>query len=305
MKIPDNVTDNIQILGIPFLPIYLIRGEKHAIIDGGIRALYPHLMRQMILLDVDTSKIAYHILLHTHVDHVGLAPVLKGTLKDIITLSSEHAKPYLKKLENSKYLQEMEKRMASILKLNMKESDIPHSPNKISIDAFLKNDDIIELGNGVSIEIIETPGHSSCSLSAYIRRDKAMLVSDSSGMIISSKMNFPTVFGSFDKFIESQSKLTKYDVDCILFGHSGILAGKESRGFFKNSCEETIKIKDMLQDGLNKKKTSKQIVSELSNIYYKGAIRELPRDFFDGSVKAMINMLKRPREQIPPSLNRY
>lgn len=291
LSVPGKITNRIQALGIPFLPIYLIKGKEYAIIDGGIKALYPYIKKQLTDLKIDSSKITYNILLHTHIDHVGLAPAFKTIFKNIKTCCSEDAKPLLEKLEKNKNLQEMEKRLALILKLSQKGINPDFQTKRMTIDKFLTENDRIDLGNGVSIKIIKTPGHSPCSLSAYIKKDKAMFVSDSAGLMISPKMIFPTVFGNFDEFIESQKKLDRYNVHLMLFGHLGVLKGKEARGFFKNTYQETEKLRGMILEKLREKKSRQRIVSELSKIYYKGFTRKLTKAFFDGSVNAMINLL--------------
>ena len=58
----------------------------------------------------------------------------------------------------------------------------PLSENRIEVDRVVKQGDVIAV-DGQSFEVIETPGHSDCSLSFHEPAEKILVVSDATGEV--------------------------------------------------------------------------------------------------------------------------
>jgi glyoxylase-like metal-dependent hydrolase (beta-lactamase superfamily II) len=95
--------------------------------------------------------------------------------------------------------------------------------------------DVIELGD-MAVHIFETPGHSSCAVSAYVPRIRALFPTDSGGIPYE---NTYTVSGNSDytKYQESLEKLQDLEVDYYCADHYGYVTGTEARDFILRSIE--------------------------------------------------------------------
>ncbi|OGL45983.1 MAG: hypothetical protein A2149_06015 [Candidatus Schekmanbacteria bacterium RBG_16_38_11] len=299
IQFPGKINEGIKILGTPFLPIYLVMGkEEYALIEGGVRALYPLLREQLSDLLIDTKRISHLVMLHSHVDHTGIANLFKKDIPDLQLCASEETAKAVATEEVSPAIKKMEETIERFLNIKGNLKEIPPTPNRINIDKVLHEDEKISLGEDLTIEFFETPGHSPCSLSAYIPEQKALFVSDSAGLPLSSKLVFPMVFANFDKFVSSCEKLSKIDADIVCFGHFLALTGKDAKGVFLKILDETIRMKELILEKFAGVKDIDAVITAMGKRYNKGYIKQLTQVFFEGSARAIIKIiLQQSREE--------
>ena len=293
IQFPGKVNDRIKILGTPFIPIYLIKGESYALIEGGIKVLYPLVKKQLEAHRVSPDEISNLILLHSHIDHTGIAfPFNKYFPKTKICTSEETAGAILKE-KISPLIKKMEEATERFLEININEShtELDSVPNIAKTDKILKDGDEIQLGNGITIQFLSTPGHSSCSMSAYIPEQKALFISDSAGLPISSKMIFPMIFGNFSQFVSTCEKLSNIDADIICFGHFLALTGKDAKGIFPKIRDEAIRMKEIILEKYTEYKDIGTVIDSMEKIYNKGYVKQLSYVFYEGSARAIIKIL--------------
>ena len=83
---PGRVTDRIDFLGTPKICLYLLKGEDAMIISGGMSWVVPSLARQFSAIDFDFKKVRYLVIPHSHFDHWGAVPYLKGKFPHMRTV---------------------------------------------------------------------------------------------------------------------------------------------------------------------------------------------------------------------------
>ena len=76
IKEPGPVTERIELLGRPELCSYLVKGDTYALVGGAMAHVVPEVLAQLTDRGVDLERIRHLIILHTHYDHVGMAPYL-------------------------------------------------------------------------------------------------------------------------------------------------------------------------------------------------------------------------------------
>lgn len=293
IQFPGKINDRIKILGTPFIPIYLIKGERYALIEGGIKALYPLVKKQLEENRVNPGEISNLILLHSHIDHTGIAfPFKKYFSKTLVCVSAETAGA-ISKEEASPLIKKMEEATERFLGINIREGsrELESVPNCAKADKILKDGDEISLGNGMTIQFLSTPGHSPCSMSAYIPEEKALFISDSAGLPVSSKMAFPMVFGNFRQFVSTCEKLSDIDADIICFGHFLALTGKDTKGIFLKIRDEAIKMKELILEKYTEYKDIGTVINSMEERYNKGYVKQLSYVFYEGSARAIVKVL--------------
>ena len=105
----------------------------------------------------------------------------------------------------------------------------------IEVEQVLREGDGLVCGD-LSIEILEVPGHSSCSVAAYVPQEKALFASDSLGVHY-PQLIFAAGNSNFDLYEKSLRRLAGLDVEAVLLEHFGAALGAEARGLLPRSVK--------------------------------------------------------------------
>ena len=171
------VTEHIHALRIPFsLPdpsgskiprfvyVYLIYGEKIYLIDSGVACSAPMIFDYLQKTGSNPKDISYLILTHSHPDHIGAAAaVQKASGCTVAAHATEIA-----------WIQDVD--------LQYRERPVPGFQSlvggSVQVDRALQDGDLLDLGDGLSLEVIHTPGHSKGSISLWFQQDAALFSAD-------------------------------------------------------------------------------------------------------------------------------
>ena len=159
---PVTITGKLYRLGTVSYPVYLSLGEDAMIVEGGIGAIVPLIVKQLKELKVAPERIKYIALTHTYSDHIGAVPYLKNMWPHIKTVAGKTAVELLK---NENLIRDhllMEQTRTKILLAKGEVSgpiSLMDNP-EFNVDMVVKDGDKIDLGGGVVWTIYETPGHS-------------------------------------------------------------------------------------------------------------------------------------------------
>jgi hydroxyacylglutathione hydrolase len=171
------ITDQIHALKIPFqirepsgqtvprfVYVYIIYGEKICLIDAGVafsEGIIADYLREM---GRGTEEISRLILTHGHPDHMGAAKAIKE-ISGCTVASHSADKDWIEKTDQ----QERERPVPGF-------KDLVAGP--VRIDEILQNGDFLDLGNGLEIEVLHTPGHSPGSISLWMPREGVLFSAD-------------------------------------------------------------------------------------------------------------------------------
>jgi 2-aminobenzoylacetyl-CoA thioesterase len=233
---PGKIADRLWFLGTEELCVYLLEGENSSmLINGGVSCIVPALLAQFSEFSIDESRIDKILILHSHFDHVGIIPFFKRRNPETVIYGSPRT---LQIIQKPKALESINAAGKYVIKINGMEElcsryDLDWSPG-ITGEPVTEGTRI-DLGD-MEVCIIETPGHSPCSVAAYIPRLKALFPSDAGG-IPSGETIVTYGTSDFDKFEESLGKLKDLDVNYLCSDHCGFVAGDEAVGFIAQALE--------------------------------------------------------------------
>ncbi len=112
----------------------------------------------------DPSEIRTIVQTHSHPDHIGSTKAIKGASNCDVMIHNEERR----------WLEDIETQFA--------ERPVPgfHGlvGGSVSVDRALNDGDRIELGDGLTLEVIHTPGHSSGSISLFLREEGVLITGD-------------------------------------------------------------------------------------------------------------------------------
>ncbi len=243
--------------------VYLVEGrDSSALISAGISYILPDFFSQLAAWKIAQEKIEHLIILHSHFDHVGLAPYLKRKWPQLNIYASARGWEVLQNPKAAPVIEDYTLKVCQRVRGNndaLKDLDWQWRDD-IKGD-ILGQGSRIDLG-GVCIEIHETPGHSSCSISAYVPQLKALFPSDA--VAIPYRDEYVIAAGSsFEKYCRSLDHLALLDVDLIGADHYGYIMGDEARHYLSNSRQATKQMMNALTAQLHQTGSVETAAAEL------------------------------------------
>ena len=258
---PGVVNDRITLLGRNESCVYLVDGkDEYAILGGGMTYIVPDVMAQIKAADIDVKKIKRLVLHHSHFDHVGIAPFLKQEWPWIKITASVRAKQLLTR----------EDVVAGIVGFNLmmlpKKNELARLRESldiktIGVDETVSQGDVLGCGD-LDFEVIDVPGHSSCSMAIYIPEGKVLSASDAAG-IIYGDMIFAAANSNFDLYQESLKKMAEYEVAIHLFEHYGALIQPAGQGFMTQSMADAVTMRQWIEKIYDSTRDEQQTVEAL------------------------------------------
>ena len=189
---PIAITPHFYQLGIPAFPAFLSLGEVGMLIEGGTGPTFQIITSQIDALGIDPGRIEYVILTHTHADHIGALPHLKREWPHLKLLASAPGSKILNMRELYNEFLLVDLGIAQLMKAKAECDEMPVIPEdyRFEVDLIVKGGDTIELGDGITWEIIDTPGHSPCHISLYEKEEATLVLGDAAGFYVPEEAFF-------------------------------------------------------------------------------------------------------------------
>lgn len=267
---PGKITETITMLGKQESCVYLVDGgDTCAILGGGLAAIIPDIEEQLATMGVDPKRIKSLVILHSHFDHCGIVPFFKNKWPWVEVVASERAKTLLS----------TPKALANIEKYNSRhlEETLPHvDPGDLCIDGFtievervVGDGDVLTCGD-VNLQVLETPGHSTCSISLYMPEEKAIFVSDAVGISLGDKV-FTAANSNFDQYMQSLEKIFAFNPDIILSEHRGGRTGEDCRKFMPVCRQAALSMREFVEEAFVRTGDIEQSTDEIANHFMASA----------------------------------
>ena len=164
LRIPFNITDPSGKTIPRFVYVYLILGEKIYLIDSGVASSENIILDYLKKIGRSPEEISTLILTHSHPDHIGSAKAIKSISGCIV---AAHA---------------AERAWIEDVDLQARERPVPGFQTlvggSVKVDLVLQDGDILDLGDGLRLHVLHTPGHSPGSISLWLPEDGALFCAD-------------------------------------------------------------------------------------------------------------------------------
>jgi glyoxylase-like metal-dependent hydrolase (beta-lactamase superfamily II) len=209
---PVEVADGLWMLGTTPYPVYLARGRREgAIIEGGIGALGPILRRQLADLGIGPDFVRQAVVTHAHPDHVMAVPLLRELFPGITVIASERAAATLGVEKAISFFRQIDAALTDGLAKSGLITDEPPPPflveNRIAVDRVVREGDRIEVED-TAWTVLETPGHSDCSIALHDSARRLLVISDASGYYMpASETWWPAYFTGYAAYLRSMERL--------------------------------------------------------------------------------------------------
>jgi 2-aminobenzoylacetyl-CoA thioesterase len=265
---PGKIAEGLYLLGSQQNLMYLVRGEENMIIGGGMSWIAPYLDEQLDELKIGPGDIRYLVIQHAHFDHVGAIPYMQRKYPGMKVLATAAAKTTLSKEKVIQYMDLANKVMVEHVGPKERYEKLDLGIGIINVDKVVGDSTVIDLGNGMVVNFIETPGHSPCALSLYIPALKAIFPTDCAPCPIGSIDNLarPSPQYDYNLYKKSLQKLLSHDIEICAFDHYDAVLGSDARQVLLNAqalCKEfEAHVLDMYRESGDMEKVARQVAQE-------------------------------------------
>jgi len=290
---PVELTDGLWMLGTNEYPLFLARGAGECtIFEGGTGAMGPVLSRQLAELGIAPETVRQVVVTHAHPDHVMAVPMFRQAFPGISVLASEAAAKTLSAEKAISFFQQVDGALTgALLKAGaITEQDRPKAleDKQIVIDHIIKEGDTIAVEAG-GFTVLETPGHSDCSLSFHDPERGILIISDATGYYIPRHDYWwPNYFTGYATYLDSMRRLAELDAEVLCLSHNGVIRGAEDvKAYFSGAIAATEDYHQRIIERAKAGEEPRRIAEELgSEVYEKTQL--LPVDFFQKNCSLLV-----------------
>lgn len=285
---PGKVREGLWFLGSEESCVYLLEGNKGSmIVSGGMAYLVPEVLRQFEEFHIKEMQITSLLVLHSHFDHIGIIPFFKRRHPGLEIYASQRAWEILHMPKAVETINEFSRAVARHMGREQAYSTYDLDWREEITGTTVHEGECLDLG-GLEVRIFETPGHSSCALSAYVPKLKALLASDSAG-IPYKDMLITSGNSNFTAYQQSLEKLKDLDVDYACADHYGYLAGKEAGSLITDTMARARQYRAWIEDMYRRTGNIEATAHEMIDLFYsQNTDYIIPPQVLEGVYRQMV-----------------
>jgi len=291
---PVAIPPKLWMLGTNAYPLFLVQGEQEVtIFEGGVGAMGPLLVEQMRGLGFPMGFVKQVVVTHAHPDHVMAVPLFRQAFPGIRVVASEIAAKTLAAEKALSFFCQVDATLTQSL-LNAGAITDEHRPQvlpgkQIGVDRVVREGDTISVGAGIAFSVLETPGHSDCSLSFHEPSEGILIVSDATGYYMPEHGGWwPNYFTGYAVYLRSMERLAALSAEVLCLSHNGVIqGGGDIKHYFSGAILATREYHDRIIRETKAGKPARQIAEELgSEVHQKVGL--MPLDFFQKSCGLLV-----------------
>ena len=288
---PGWVTERILLLGRRESCVYILKGDdEYVLLGGGMVHIVPDLLNQLNEFGIGEDKIKRIIILHSHFDHCGIVRFFKKRWPWATVTASEKAKSLLstpKVIESIAYLNN---KLIERYGVEKEAEELELEFKGIEIEEVAGEGDIIACGDR-SLRILEVPGHSTCSIAAYVPEDKALFASDAGGIPKGDKI-FTAANSNFDLYQKNLKRMAELEIEFYFAEHQGAMTGKDAGEYLNKSMDSAAETRQLIENSFRNTRDEKKSTEEMTDLLLeKYSVDFLPRDIFKIVVGQMVHYI--------------
>lgn len=280
---PGKITDRIWLVGRREACAYIVGAQgDYALLGGAMAYAAPDLLDQLERFGLEERAIRRIVILHSHFDHCGMVPFLKRRWPWATVTASARSQVLLRAPKVMDSIARLNQAMLRHNGLAAREAELNPGFAGIAVEAVVGEGDVLACG-GLSLEILEVPGHSSCSIAVYVPQEKALFASDAGGVPFGEKI-FTAANSNFDLYQQSLRKMAAKDVDIHLAEHFGAHSGEQGRRFLERAIAAAAETRKAIEDAY----AATGDVAKATRLVADRIMADAPCDFLPREVVALV-----------------
>lgn len=291
---PAPIAGNLWMLGAAAYPVYLYRGQRcGTLFEGGIGAVGAVLRDQLPALGISGDFVRQVVVTHAHPDHVMAVPLFRGLFPGLSVLASAAAAKTLAAEKAVSFFCKMDDALTTSL-VSRGSITEAHRPQplpqpRIAVDRLLGEGDTVEVDAGTSFQVLETPGHSDCSLSFFEPSQGLLVISDATGYYMPEHDAWwPNYFAGFAAYVRSIERLAGLGAQVVCLSHNAAIVGAaEVADYFRRALQATHEYHGRIVAQVQAGRTVGELAAILGAEIHRQA-PVFPVDFFQKNCRLLI-----------------
>jgi hypothetical protein len=221
----------------------LLLGEDYtALFDCGM-AFCADSTIQNVKNALNGRTLDYIFITHTHYDHIGALPFFRKEWPLLRLVTSEVGAAVLLKDTPRRVIREL----SGVAAANYNASfNSAYSDDAFHADFIVKDGDIVPLG-GLTVQTLETPGHTRDSLSFFIPELELLILNETPGFLLDGRV-YPCYLTSYNDAIRAIEKCRSIPYKHLSLPHRGVAAEEDAKGFFDKAIESNMACRSFILD---------------------------------------------------------
>jgi glyoxylase-like metal-dependent hydrolase (beta-lactamase superfamily II) len=289
---PQTIHPRIEYLGRQEMNTYLLKGKEYMIIEGGMSYIVPDMLKQFGERSIDVPRITRLLILHSHFDHCGIGPFFKRRIPGLKIAGSRRSQELYRKEKVIHFIRDRNREMIQFFKMEKEAAELNLDFDRMEIDEAVGEGDTIDLGEGVKVQIMEMPGHSSCSIAAHVPSLKALFPSDAGGIPGEGDEIFPSGNEDFILYQKSLEKLRPLDVEIVCLARNGAFGGKDAGEYILRSIEAAENMRREIIRRFQGVADPEEKLTRLARDRYDGLkTRDIPWNVYLGLMRGVVKKI--------------
>lgn len=267
---------------------YLILGDnKTALIDCGMAYCASGLINNIKKVLKRERGLDYIFLSHSHYDHIGAIPCIRQVWPNVKVLAAEYAKNVLLKHNALKTIKDLSNQAGRFYGMN---EPIDYNDDLMKVDQVVSEGDALSLG-GLAVTVLETPGHTRCSLS-FLINNEVVFASETTGVMAKSGKVHPCFIISYEDAIKSINKCRDANPSSIISPHYGLISKTDTPDYWEKCIHAAEDRRTYVLELLNKGYEEDRIFEEYKRAFQDKEVEFIqPGNAFEMNNRAMIRTI--------------
>jgi len=267
----------------------LITGsEKAALYDCGMAYCGDKLIEN-IKSRLGDRPLDYVLASHTHYDHIGALPFIRQAWPGVVTVGAEHAK---KVFSSQGAINTINSLGENAWRLYEATNEYIIPPAGFAIDKVVGDGDRISLGHE-EIVVIETGGHTNCSLAFALEPQKTLFMSESTGVLEGPDKIHATILKSYRDSMTSVEKSRNYGAKRLISPHYGLMPEFYNERYWELYLSTIEDYRFFLFELFERGLDDEEILVQYEELRRDGIVKiEQPREAFLMNARVVIKVFK-------------
>jgi glyoxylase-like metal-dependent hydrolase (beta-lactamase superfamily II) len=220
-------------------------------------------------------------------------PAFRAMFPSVQVLASEAACATLAAEKAVGFFRKMDAALTgSLLKagrITQDDQPAPMEGSTIAVDRTLHEGDRIDVDEGVAFTVLETPGHSDCSLSFHEPGEGVLIISDATGYYMPEQNAWwPNYFTGYAAYVDSMKRLRDVGAKVLCLSHNGVVTGAEDvQAYFDGAIAATEAYHERIVAQAKAGASVRDIAGELGAEVYEYT-QLLPLEFFQKNCGVLV-----------------
>lgn len=293
---PGYIENNLLLLGDKSVCMYLLKGDEYLLIGGGMSYIVPTIEAQFDKFKIDRSKIMGLLILHSHFDHAGAVTYFSKAYPKMEIFGSKGVEKIFGMEKAVKITAKLDKAARQRFGVADQFSGISLELENPYLTKVLTEGDNLELGNGVNVSIYDTPGHSKCSMMAYVPDQKYLFPSDGMPIPVLADNNFIVMANdNLPIYLKTLERIKELNTlgGVICFEHGGAFIGEDADTYMQKAIELTRNQYEFYRQELEKGADPVKLVkTEVAKIMADGTFNLITEEILTQVFTSMVLSVK-------------